>query len=383
MIHPRYLPIVVKQVVRRRTRSLLTVGGVAVAMFLFIAVQTLQGSVRDATSVTAADTTLIVFRANRYCPATSRLPEHYGDRIARMAGVASVVPQQITVTACGASLDVVTYRGIPAEQLHTLARYWRVVEGSLDDWHARSDAAVVGERLALRRGVRVGTSFAAAGVTVSVAAIIRSTEAQDQNVAYVQLPFLQNAAPQGSLGVVTQFAVRVDDPARLEHVAALIDEEFRHDVEPTWTSPEKAFVAHAGADLVNLIGFTHYLGWGCLVAVLALIANAIVLSVQDRIREHAVLQTLGYRGGLIARMILAEGIVLGAIGGFAGTAGAALLVHLGRFTLSNEGLHIPVVLDPATLAVGLAIAAGVGAAAGVVPALRAARCEIATCFRAV
>jgi hypothetical protein len=33
-------------------------------------------------------------------------------------------------------------------------------------------------------------------VTVNVAAIIRSTEAQDQNVAYVELPFLQQAAAQ-------------------------------------------------------------------------------------------------------------------------------------------------------------------------------------------
>jgi hypothetical protein len=110
---------------------------------------------------------------------------------------------------------------------------------------------------------------------------------------------------------VTQFAVRVNDPERLEAVARVIDDEFRHDAEPTQTSPEKAFVAQAGADVVNLVGFTHYLGWGCLIAVLALIANAIVLSVQDRIREHAVLQTLGYRSGLIARMIVAEGLLLG------------------------------------------------------------------------
>jgi putative ABC transport system permease protein len=383
MIQPRYIPVVVKQIVRHRTRSLLTIVGVAVAMFLFIAVQTLQRSVHEATSVAAEDTTLIVFRANRFCPATSRLPEHYGDRITRMDGVVSVVPQLIVVNNCGASLDVITYRGIPREHLATLARNWQVMDGSLDDWHARSDAAVLGERLALRRGFSVGDSFEAAGVTVNVAAIIRSTEAQDQNVAYVELPFLQRAAAQASLGVVTQFAVRVNDPDRLEAVAAVIDDAFRHDAEPTQTSPEKSFVAQAGADVVNLVSFTHYLGWGCLIAVLALIANAIVLSVQDRIREHAVLQTLGYRSGLIARMIVTEGLLLGLVGGMIGTIGAGLLVHFGRFTLSNEGLHILVSFDFATVLLGLGIAAGVGVLAGLVPALRAGRREIAMCFRAV
>lgn len=383
MMRPRYLSLVLKQIIRHRTRTLLTVIGVAVAMFLFIAVQTLQRSVHEATSVAAGDTTLIVFRENRFCPATSRLPEHYGQRIARIEGVASVVPQQITVNNCGASLDVITYRGISRDHLQTLSANWEVIDGSLDDWHTRSDAAVLGERLAQRRGFNVGDSFDAAGVTVNVAAIIRSNEPQDQNVAYVDLQFLQQSAAQASLGVVTQFAVRVTDPAMLEDVSARIDEEFRHDTEPTQTSPEKAFVAQAGADVVNLVGFTHYLGWGCLIAVLALIANAIVLSVQDRIREHAVLQTLGYRSGLIAQLIITEGLALGFIGGVIGTIGAGLLVHYGQFTLSNEGLHILVSIDSATLALGLAIAAGVGVLAGLVPAIRAGTQEIATCFRAV
>ncbi len=383
MMHPRYTPLVLKQIIRHRTRSLLTIAGVAIAMFLFIAIQTLQRSVHEATSVAAGDTTLIVYRANRFCPATSRLPEHYGDRIMRMEGVSSAVPFMITVNNCGASLDVITYRGVPADQLELLSRNWEVIDGSLRAWHDRSDAAVLGERLARRRGFQVGDSFEAAGVTVNVAAIIQSTEAQDQNVAYVQLPFLQQATPAGSPGIVTGFAVRVDDPVRLETVAGRIDDEFRHDVEPTHTSPEKAFIAQAGADVVNLVGFTHYLGWGCLIAVLALIANAIVLSVQDRIREHAVLQTLGFRSGLIARLILMEGLIVGIIGGLLGTAGAAMLVHYGQFTLSNEGLHILVSLDPATLGVGLALAAGVGVLAGLVPALQAGRREIATCFRAV
>ncbi|HRP62303.1 MAG TPA: ABC transporter permease [Phycisphaerales bacterium] len=383
MLNPRYIPLVLKQIVRHRTRSLLTIAGVAIAMFLFIAIQTLQRSVHDATSVAAGDTTLIVYRANRFCPATSRLPEHYGQQIARLEGVVSAMPFMITVNNCGASLDVITYRGIPQEQLKFLARNWEVIDGSLDIWHERSDAAALGERLARRRGFKVGDSFEAAGVTVSVAAIIRSTESQDQNVAYVQLPFLQQVTPSGSLGVVTGFAVRVDDPDLLKAIASRIDETFRHDVEPTHTSPEKAFIAQAGADVVNLVGFTHYLGWGCLIAVLALIANAIVLSVQDRIREHAVLQTLGFRSGLIARLILAEGLIVGVIGGLLGTIGAAALVHYGQFTLSNEGLHILVSLDPVTLGLGLAIAAGVGVLAGLVPALQAGRREIATCFRAV
>ncbi|MBX3404182.1 MAG: ABC transporter permease [Phycisphaeraceae bacterium] len=384
MIAPRLIPTVLRQVLRHRTRTLLTAAGVAVAMFLFVTVQSLQQGVRAATEVTAADTTLIVYRENRFCPATSRLPEHYAERIARLPGVASVTPMKVVVNNCRASLDVVTFRGVPAEDVAPMAAKWRIVAGSLEEWHRRSDSALIGERMAERRRLRPGMSFDASGVTVSIAGIIASSEPQDQNVAYVHLPFLQQAAATGpGLGVVTQFNVRVDDPAHLREIAAQIDELFRHDQDPTTTRPEKAFVAQVGADVVEIVGFARYLGWGCLAAVLALVANAIVLGVQDRVKEHAVLQTLGFRGGLIARMIIAEGLVLGLLGGAAGTAMAAAFLAWGKFSLSTEGLSIHVSPDVRTSMIGLAIAAGVGVAAGLVPAAQAGRREIAQSFRAV
>lgn len=384
MIAPRLVPTVLRQVLRHRTRTLLTAAGVAVAMFLFVTVQSLQQGVRTATEVTAADTTLIVYRENRFCPATSRLPESYAERIARVPGVASVTPMKVVVNNCRASLDVVTFRGVPAEQVAPMADKWRIVAGSLADWHTRSDAALIGERMAERRRLRPGMSFDAAGVTVTIAGVIASGEPQDQNVAYVHLPFLQQAAATGAgLGVVTQFNVRVGDPARLREVAGAIDELFRTDQDPTTTRPEKAFVAQVGSDVVEIVSFTRYLGWGCLAAVLALVANAIVLGVQDRVREHAVMQTLGFRGGLIARLIIAEGVVLGVLGGAAGTALAAAFLAWGRFSLSTEGLSIHVSPDLHTSAIGLTIAAGVGVVAGLVPALQAGRREIAQGFRAV
>ncbi len=384
MIPLRIVPTVIRQVLRHRTRTLLTAAGVAVAMFLFITVQALEAGVRRATHVTAADTTLVVYRANRFCPATSRLPEHYLSMIERVPGVSTVTPMKVIVNNCRASLDVVTFRGVPEDRLTPMAANWKLIAGSMDRWASRSDSALVGRRLAERRGLKPGMSFDAAGITVSVAGVIESRESQDQNVAYVHLPFLQQAASKGGgLGVVTQFNVRVTEPARLESVAAAIDDLFRTDQEPTTTRPEKAFVAQVGSDVVQIVGFAKYLGWGCLASVLALVANAIVLGVQDRVREHAVLQTLGFRAGLIARLILVEGLVLGLLGGAAGTLFAAAFLAWGRFSLSTEGLSIDVSADATTAVAGLAISAGVGIVAGLVPAIQASRREVAQSFRAI
>src|SRR3954452_367525 len=223
MLSLKFIPLVWKQVVRHRARTLLTLVGVATAMFLFTAVQAMQAGVREATQTTARDTTLVVYRQNRFCPATSRLPEYYGDRIARMAHVASVVPMKIVVNNCRTSLDVVTFRGVPEDAfVEHYVKSFKLLSGSIDDWKNRTDAALLGETLANRRGLKVGDRFDAAGVTVYVAGIARSDEPQDQNVGYVHLAFLQRASGDRKLGVVTQFNVKVDDPAQLDSVAKAI-----------------------------------------------------------------------------------------------------------------------------------------------------------------
>jgi putative ABC transport system permease protein len=78
---------VLKQVVRHRVRSLLTDRRHRDAMFLFTAVQAMNEGVTRATTATANDTTLVVYREDRYCPATSQLPQDYQRRIEAVDGV--------------------------------------------------------------------------------------------------------------------------------------------------------------------------------------------------------------------------------------------------------------------------------------------------------
>ena len=91
------LTVAAKYVVRNRTRSLLTIVGVATGMFLFATIETMQNSLKDATVASANDTTMIVYRENRFCPSTSRLPEYYKEEIQKIEGVSSVVPYKGTV----------------------------------------------------------------------------------------------------------------------------------------------------------------------------------------------------------------------------------------------------------------------------------------------
>lgn len=366
------LPLAFKQLVRHRLRTMLTVLGVAAGMFLLTAVETLQRSLANATETTAADTTLVVYRENRFCPATSRLPEHYADDIRSIPGVREVIPVQVVVNNCGASLDVITFRGVPEGKLTRYAPEISVIEGDPAVWDQRDDGALLGEQFARRRGLKPGDSFDAVGIRVHVAGIIRSPFPQDNNVAYVKLPFLQQASKTG-LGVVTQFNVRVNASSDLKPVSDAIDARFKSAQQPTNTRPEKAFFAESASQLIELIGFTRWLGLGAVVAVIGLVGNAILLVVRGRVKEHAVLRTLGYPGRAILFLVVSEGGLLGLLGGLLGTLLAWSFLRWQSFTLGSEGHTLAIRPEVATAVSAILAALALGLLAALFPAIQAIR----------
>ena len=375
------ITIAFKYVVRNRTRSILTVFGVATGMFLFGTIETMQDSLKNATEITANDTTLVVYRENRYCPSTSRLPEYYKDEIKKIKGVESVIPVQIVVNNCGTSLDVVVFRGIPADRINAISKNIEVLNGSVNEWLTREDGALIGANLAQRRRLDVGDSFDAAGVTVVVSGIIRSAESsQDDNVAYVHLPFLQQASRVG-LGTVTQFLVKVSDSSLLNSVSRQIDNRFKTESEPTDTTPEKAFFASTAKELIELIGFSRWIGIASVFAVIGLIANTILIAVRSKISEHAILKTIGYSQLSISWLIISEAIILSVVGGIGGIGGASIFLHLQKITIGNEGLALAFIPSFSVWLKGFSLSLLLGIVAGVYPAWLAGRQSIASNLR--
>jgi putative ABC transport system permease protein len=369
-----------KQALRHRIRSILTLLGVGVGMFLFSSVETMQAALGEATQASAADTTLVVYRENRFCPSTSRLPEHYLGQIRQIDGVEEAIPIQIAVNNCGASLDVIAFRGVPRDDLKRYNPDLELVEGSYDDWKSRSDGALVGQHFAARRNLSPGDTFEAVGVRVVVSGIIRSPNPQDNDVAYVHLPFLQQASRVG-LGTVTQFNVRVSDPALLESVATEVDALFKAESAPTTTRPEKAFFAQTAKDMIEMIGFTRWLGLGAVLGVLGLVANALLLAARSRVKEGAILQTIGFPQHAIGLLVVFEGILLGLGGGILGSLGAAAFLGWRRFTFGNEGLTLSLSPSFAVTLTGIAVALFLALLASAWPAYEAARRPIVQSLR--
>jgi len=365
----RFLPYVVRTMRRARMRTVLTVAGAALAMGLFAFVRTVDRGVAELAH-RSDEPVLVVFQDSRFCPLTSYLPVRYAGVIREVEGVRAVLPTLVFINSCRANLDLVTLHGVESEPLERIYDL-TVVEGDLAGWHARSDGAIVGERLARRREIHAGERVRLGDVDLHVNAVVRADAAGVDNLAFVHID--QLALARKRLGAATEFLVRLDPGVSPTTVAEAIDRKFRDDEARTDTKTMQAFVAGAVNEIAEVVEFARLLGYLAVFVVALVLANTVYISAQSRAAEMGVLETIGMTKPGLAVLVAVEGIGLGLIGGALGAGAVLALLALLPVTLGVEGygvdFHPSLAVALQTLLASLVV--GVLASAG--PAIEAAR----------
>lgn len=376
----KFLPYILKTLWRHRSRTFLTVSGSAVALFVFCFVGAVQEGMNDLQRRQEAKGSLIAFQANKFCPATSHLPQDYDQQIALLDGVREVVPIQVFTNNCRASLDVVVFYGVPPQKLQS-ARDFELMSGDWSEFEQHQGAAVVGRAVAARRSIKVGDKFSIGELSVDVAGIYKSDDPAEDNYIYSHLEFLQRGKGMNLVGTVTQIEVLLNEGVDPVAKCKEIDDKFRGGPVETDTRPKGVFQAKSLGDLTQLIGMAHYLGYACVGLVLALVATTTVMSVEDRIKEHAILQTIGFSGPRVFRLVMTESVLLSIAGGIVGVGAAMLMLKLSSLSVGAEAVTIAFTPSVRLAITGLVVSAIAGTVAGIAPAIHAARTEIVPALR--
>ena len=379
----KLIPYIFKTLWRHRSRTILTVSGSAVALFVFCFVGSVQEGMNDLQNRQAGKRSLITFQANKFCPATSHLPQDYESEIGKIDGVREVIPVQVFTNNCRASLDVVVFYGVPPEKLRVARPDFAIRDGSWEEFQRNQDSAVMGAAVANRRGVSVGDKFSIGSLSVVIAGIYHADDPAEENYIYSHLDFLQRSKGMNLVGTVTQLEVLLEESADADGICRAIDERYLTGPIETDTRPKGVFQAKSLGDLTQLIGIAHYLGLACVGLVVALVATTTVMSVQDRIKEHSVLQTLGYSGLKVFQLVLAESVALSMMGGALGVIVAMFVLRISSLSVGAEAVTIAFTPSINLATTGLVVALLTGILAGIFPAIQAARAEIVEGLRQV
>jgi putative ABC transport system permease protein len=182
---------------------------------------------------------------------------------------------------------------------------------------------------------------------------------------------------------VTQFEILLADDVDPDAKSAQIDQMFHGGPVETDTRPKGVFQARSLGDLAELIAMAHYLSYACVGLVLALVATTTVMSVQDRIREHALLQTIGFSGLRVFSLVVIESAVLGISGGVIGVGLAMTMLKWSALSVGAEAVTIAFTPSLHLALWGILIATVSGLVAGCLPGWLAARAEIVSALRSV
>jgi putative ABC transport system permease protein len=376
----KFVPLILKTLWRHRARTLLTVSGAAVGLFVFCFVGSIQEGLDNLLSRREAEQSLVVFQANKFCIATSNLPQDYAEKIAVLPGVKDVVPIKVFTNNCRASLDVVVFYGMPADKLKHV-RDFTLLSGSFDEFERHQDAALVGRAVSRRRGIQKGDKFSLGDYTVTVAGVFDCDNAAEENYIYTHLEYLQLGGRKKNLGTVTELEVLLAEGVDVEATCRAVDDLLRQDQVETTTRPKGVFQAKSLAGVTHLIKMSRYLGYACLGLVLMLVATTTVMAVQDRVQEYAVLQTLGFSTMRVFALVLAESTILGAMGGALGVSAAMGVLSVSGLAVGADAVTIAFTPSVRLALTGLTVALVAGVLAGVVPAWQAARTEIVPALR--
>jgi putative ABC transport system permease protein len=290
------------------------------------------------------------------------------------------MPVQVWTNNCRVSLDIIVFNGAPPDQLRA-ARDLKLLSGSWEQFQSKRDAAIVGQSVAMRRGLKVGSQFTIGEISVSVVGIFASSIPSEENLIFTSLAFLQLSRGMEAAGLVTQHEVSLNPGVNADAVAPTIDAMLKSGPVATTTRSKGAFQTSTLSDLVDLIGFAHWLGYASVGLVLSLVATTMFMSVHDRMKEHAVLQVLGMRPWRVFRIVLAESVILCVLGGCIGTLVGLIILHWGGLAIGAEGVTIAFRPSYYIAISSIAVSIAVGLIAGIVPAMQTARVEIVSTLR--
>jgi putative ABC transport system permease protein len=378
----KYLPLVVANLVRKKTRTALTIGSFAVALHLYGLLAVVNGAFSQGVDVAGADRLVVVNRVSIIQP----LPLAYRDRLLRIPGIAHVAFASWFGGVYQDERNFFPQFAIDREGYPKMYPEFIVPDDHWRSFLTDKEAAVVGEKLAERFGWKVGDRIPIRGTIFpgawefNLRGIYRGQRVQDDTMQFwFRWDYLDERKTAGK-GRVGWYTVRIMNPDDGPAIAKAIDENFANSPYETRTDTEKAFAAGWVKQMGNIQLLIMTIGSVVFFTLLLVTGNTMAIAVRERTRELAVLKTVGFSNRFVLAMVIAETIVVAVTGAAIGLGLAKLLTLRGDPT---GGLLPLFYLSPGSIASGFALALAVGLVAGFLPALSASRLRVVDALRRV
>lgn len=348
-----------RNLLRSRTRLAVSIGGVALALTLVLALDAIfEGVARQLTAYvdrSSADIWVAQSGVRNLHMVASWMPSTTADAVADVDGVELAEPILYTTDSMSARDERSWAYVIGLTPDATMGRPWEVIEGS---GLPGAGEAVIDRGFAQRAGVGLGDPVTMLGREFRIAGLTEGTASLVNSVAFVS--FEDFASRRGGDPAVSFVLVRaapgVTPDVLADRIASTV-EGVTVQTTVAFGAAEKKLALDMSGDVIsimNIIGF---------VVGLAVVALTVYIATLALRREYGSLKAFGAPGGYLYRVVLTQAslsVVAGFLAAVAITAGLSAIVP-------RTGVNLELAIAGASLVKVGAVAAVIAALAALLP----------------
>lgn len=382
----KYLPLILKNSLRNRKRTSLTVASIAVSFCLLGFLLAMYRVLFFGNDPTPAQALRLL--THHRVSLTQPMPASYEEKIAKVPGVKAVSTWQWFGGAYKDARDPKNFfmrMGAEPAKVLSIFSELQMPEDQRQAFQHDRTGCIAAKALADRQGWKLGQHITIVGdiFPVNLELTLDGIFDTPDHVEMVVFnhDYLRESLPPSIRDIVSAYLVQAQTPEDVPRVARAIDSMFDNSPAPTKSETERAFQLSFVSFLGNLKLFLMAICGAVTFTILLVSGNTLSMAVRERVREIGILKTLGFTSGTILGIILGEAGVVAVTGGAIGCALAAVMCGMLRNAVVGVQFLKILRITPDIAALTMAIALVIGIASALLPAVKAARTPILSSLR--
>lgn len=375
-------PLILRNVLRNRRRSLLTLASTAVSLALLaLLAAMLQGFISDEPGSPSEALRMV---SRHRVSLTQSLPASHMQKIKAVPGVKQVSAWSWFQGVYKEPKDFFARFAVDADVIFDIRKDWQMPADQLASFKRGRTACAIGQKIATTYNLKVGDSVVIVGdiypVTLELTVAGIFSHALNTECLVFHREYLDELLPNESFGKdkVGTYLILGETPESVPRVSKAIDAMFENSPYPTRTESEREFGRSFLAFLGNIKLFIGAVCAAVTFTILLVSANTVAMAVRERTRETGILRTLGYTPGEVLQLVVGEAVLISLLGGLAGLALGAMaakgLMSVGAM-IGFTGMR----WQAAAIVLGVAVL--VGFVASLAPAVIASRKNVVDSLR--
>jgi putative ABC transport system permease protein len=368
---------------RNKTRAFLTVLGTIVAALAFVFLRSILTAWYASSEASAADRVVTRNAISLINP----LPLSYRQRIAAVPGVTQVT---FSNWFGGYYKDRKNFFANFAIEPKSALEVFdlRFAQGTPQAFIADRNSCIVGRELAKRFGWKVGdvvpliSEIYPGDWRFTIAGIVYSPDDETiSNNLFFHWARLNEGLPESRKDTVGLYTIKIANPNDSTRVIRDIDTLFANSDNETHSETEKAFRLNFVAGSSAILSALEVVSIVILVIMALILGNTLAMGLRERTSELGTMRAIGFLPRQVRALSIAEGALLGLIGGVIGVAAAPPALAFAHKILTLLGFGFLLPMRPAIAALTIIAAAAIGSLASAIPAWQAGRLDVVSALR--